>query len=178
MARLSGRYKIIEKTSFKDVQKLKVYDRHMKHNIPTLLEFMQSCNLSGKAAVVEIKSVLSKEQTDELIGIIDGEQYLSNTIFISFNRQVLEHIRARLPEQPIQFLSIKYKQDELKYLQEFVFGIDIYHRQLTKDRIDECHELGIEVNCWTVNSKRRAKILDQWGIDFITTNKVAFAEMI
>jgi len=175
-ARLSGKYKIIEKTDFKDVQKLKVYDRQHRHKVPTFLDFLQSCKSSGKAAVVEIKSRLTKEQTEELIQIIDSEHYLSNTIFISFNMQALKYIRARLSEQPIQLLALLYRKVDLKFLQEYKFGLDINHRQLTKDRIIECHELGIEVNCWTVNSGRRTKILQQWGADYITTDKLTLCE--
>ena len=84
MARLSGRYRIIEKTDFKNVQKLKVFDRYKRHKIPTLLEFLQNCESSGKTAVIEIKSALTKEQTDNLIDVIASEGYLSKTIFISF----------------------------------------------------------------------------------------------
>lgn len=170
-ARLSGRYKIIEETDFKEVQKLKVYDRHLRHKVPTLQDYLGNCKSNGKIAVAEVKSPLTKEQTDRLIDAIAGEQYLGRTIFISFNKKVLEYIRARLPEQPIQLLALRYRQDELKYLQEFNFGIDIYHKQLTRERIDEYHELGIEVNCWTVNRRLRARQLTEWCVDYITTDK-------
>ena len=172
MARLSGRYKIVEKTNFADIKKLKVYDRNRRHNIPMFLDYLKNCELSGKTAVIEIKSALTKEQTDKLIDVVDSEGYLSKTIFVSFNTMVLLYIRKRLPDIPIQLLALKYKNLDLKFLQEFKFGIDIHHRQLTKDRIIECHELGIEVNCWTVNGKKRSKRLQEWGVDFITTDKV------
>ena len=174
--RLCGKYKIIEKTDFKKVQELKVLDRHLQHTIPTFLDFLQNCKSNKKVSVVEIKSNLTKEQIEKFIQIIDKEQYLTKTIFISFNKQVLKYIRELLPEQPIQILAIKYKNLDLKFLQEYKFGIDIHHLQLTKERITECHELGIDVNCWTVNSIRRSKLLQQWGVDFITTDKIIISE--
>lgn len=177
MARLSGRYKIIEKTDFKDVRKLKVYDRHLRHTIPSFSEYLDSCKAADKVAVVEIKSNLTKGQTSELIQEISVKDFLQKTIFVSFNKQVLQYVRSELPEQPVQLLALRYNQEDLKYLQEFNFGIDIFHRQLTKDRIDEYHELDIEVNCWTVNSKRRAKLLQQWGVDYITTDNHKFFEV-
>lgn len=176
-ARLGGRHKVIEKTDFKKVQKLKIFDKNRRHRIPTLIEYLQNCHLSGKVAVIEIKSNLTKEQTEKFIQIIDTEHYLLKTIFVSFNTQVLGYIRARLPEQPIQLLALKYKQQELKFLQENKFGLDIYHRQLTEERIRECHDRGIEVNCWTVNSEKRAKLLLKWGIDYITTDKPNLGEI-
>ena len=42
MARLAGRYKIIEKTNWRDVQKLKVFDRNRRHPIPTLFDFCKT----------------------------------------------------------------------------------------------------------------------------------------
>jgi glycerophosphoryl diester phosphodiesterase len=176
-ARLSGKYKIIEKTDFKDVQKLKVYDRQRRHRVPTIMDFLQNCKLSNKIAIVEIKSCLTNDQTEKLIQIIDLEQYLRKTVFISFNVQVLICIRTLLPEQSIQMLAHKYKDDDLDLLQGNRFGIDINHRHLTQDRINEYHSRGIEVNCWTVNSSRRSKLLQQWGVDFITTDKLTLSEM-
>jgi glycerophosphoryl diester phosphodiesterase len=174
-ARLSGRYKIIEKTTFEKVQKLKVYDRHRRHRIATFSEFLQNCVSSGKVAVVEIKSDLTQEQTETLIQMIDSENYLHKTVFISFNVQVLKYIRMTLPEQPIQLLLRKYKPEYLDIAQENKFGIDIHHRLLTEERVRECHNRGIEVNCWTVNSEKRSKLLQQWGVDFITTDKLALS---
>ena len=131
-----------------------------------------NCKSNGKAAVVEIKSALTREQTDKLIEEIDSEGYLSSTIFISFNAVVLLYIRGQLPDVPIQMLALRYKQVDLDFLQENRFGIDINHSQLTKERLDEYHNRGIEVNCWTVNNSRRSKMLQEWGIDFITTDKM------
>jgi glycerophosphoryl diester phosphodiesterase len=82
----------------------------------------------------------------------------------------------KLPEQPIQLVLIKYTQENLKIARENKFGIDIYHRQLTEERIRECHNRGIEVNCWTVNSGKRSKLLQRWGVDFITTDKLVLCE--
>jgi len=178
MARLSGRYRIIEETDFEEVQKIKIFDRQRRHTVPTFLEYIQNCKLSEKTAVVEIKSDLTQEQTEKLIEIIVAEDYLSKTMFVSFNLRILKIIRALLPNQPIQLLSIKYKQEDMDVLQENKFGIDIYHRQLTEERIKEYHSHGIEVNCWTVNRPRRAKALQQWGIDYITTDKPNLSKIL
>jgi glycerophosphoryl diester phosphodiesterase len=174
-ARISGRYKVIEKTDFKKLQKLKIIDRQRRHKIATFSDFLQNCVSSGKVAIVEIKSDLTKEQTEKLVQMIDSEKYLSKTIFISFNMQVLKYIRAQLPEQPIQLLLRKYKPEYLDFAQKNKFGIDIYHRLLTEEIISECHNRGIEVNCWTVNSEKRSKLLQQWGVDYITTDKLALS---
>ena len=78
--------------------------------MPTVLDYLQNCKTSGKAAVVEIKSALTEEQTEKLIHEIASGDYLPKTIFISFNVQALKYIRAMLPDQSIQLLSIRYKK--------------------------------------------------------------------
>ena len=175
-ARLSGKYKIIEKADFAEIQKLKIYDRQRRHRIATLLDFLQNCKLSGKEAVVEIKSNLTEEQTEKLIEIINNEDYLSKTTFISFNKQILKYIRAKLPKQSIQLLSVKHRQEDLIFLQENKIGIDIRHKQLSKEKISEYHSRDIQVNCWTVNRHKRSKQLQQWGVDFITTDKLVISK--
>lgn len=175
-ARLSGKHRIIEETDFEAVQKLKIFDKQRRHRVPTFLEFLQNCKTRKKKAIVEIKSNLTNEQTERLIQIIHSEDYLPETVFISFNRKVLKHIRALLPEQPIQMLAIKYRQSDLTFLQENRFDIDISHRQLTLDRISEYHSRGIGVNCWTVNGTKKSSLLQQWGVDFITTDRARLCE--
>jgi glycerophosphoryl diester phosphodiesterase len=32
------------------------------------------------------------------------------------------------------------------------------------------HDNGLEINCWTVNSKERGEELAAMGVDYITTN--------
>lgn len=175
-ARLCGKHKKIENTDFVMLQKLKVFDRQRRHRIPTFLEYLQNCKASGKVAVVEIKSSLTEEQTEKLIEIINTEDYLSKSIFLSFNKQVLSYIRLNLPDQPIQLLAYKYKHEDLEFCQGNKSDIDIYHRRLTKERINEYHNHGIKVNCWTVNGGKRSKLLQEWGVDYITTDKLSFSE--
>ena len=175
-ANLCGKHKVIEKTNYKDVQKLKVLDGLRRHCVPLFMDYLRNCKSNRKIAVVEIKSNLSKEQTETLVELISDNNYLSNTIFISFNRRVLKYIRKLLPKQPIQMLTIKYREEDLDFLQENKFDIDISHLQLTKERIAEFHKRGIFVNCWTVNGSRRSKNLQQWGVDFITTDKIAISD--
>ena len=115
--------------------------------MPTVLEFLQACKSNNKVAIVEIKSNLTKEQTDMLIDIIDSEHYLPKTVFVSFKIEVLKFIRLRLPKQPVQLLSLRYKKENIAVLLENKFDIDINHCQLTKDRINKYHDHDIKVNC-------------------------------
>ena len=50
------------------------------------------------------------------------------------------------------------------------FGLDIYYPELTKERVEQIHSLGLEVNCWTCDSVEAATALIEMGVDCITSN--------
>jgi glycerophosphoryl diester phosphodiesterase len=52
-------------------------------------------------------------------------------------------------------------------------GVSCNQELLTADVIDRLHRLGLLVVAWTVDDVERAAALDCWGIDGITTQRVA-----
>lgn len=49
-------------------------------------------------------------------------------------------------------------------------GLDIRYTNLTKEIVDAVHAAGLEVNCWTVNTKEDGEAMIDLGVDYITTN--------
>ena len=64
----------------------------------------------------------------------------------------------------------EYTDDLLPRLKEHGFGLDIYYKSLTKERVSDLHKAGIRVNCWTCDDRAEAEELLSWGVDYITTN--------
>ena len=52
-------------------------------------------------------------------------------------------------------------------------GIDINQKYLSEAMIRKCHEKNLEVNCWTVNDKKMASKYADWGVDYITSDKIS-----
>jgi glycerophosphoryl diester phosphodiesterase len=50
--------------------------------------------------------------------------------------------------------------------------LDIKYTALTKERVDELHAAGIEVNVWTVDTLEDAQRMTEYGVDYITSNIV------
>ena len=140
------------------------------HRMPNLYEYIRCCKSYNKHSIIELKNPMTRDNIKRLIGIIDRLKYLDNTVFISFSGKNLEYIREFLPNQTVQFLHEKFDDNILGYLIKNRFDFDINYLALDKKTVDICHDNGIKVNCWTVDSPEVAERLIDYGVDYITTN--------
>jgi len=138
--------------------------------LPNLQNYISICKKYEKVCVLELKSVFTHEEVTQIIDIINGYDYLSQVIFISFHYDNLTIIRDVIPDQPCQFLTGDNSDAMIQKLKDAHIDIDIIHTALTEERISAMHEAGLKVNCWTVDDATRAEDLASWGVDFITTN--------
>lgn len=173
--RVSGVDFVIEETDFDTLRKLQLIDNDGTKNridlkIPTLREYIKTCKRYEKKSVLELKNEFSFEDVERVINIIKEEGYIENVIFISFCFENLVRVRKILPNHEVQFLFEEYNEETIKKVKEHGFGIDILYTSLNKERIDECHKLGIKVNCWICDDLKAAEDFVKWGIDFITTD--------
>ncbi|NCA92652.1 hypothetical protein EOM82_05300, partial [bacterium] len=168
-ARVSGLNHIVEQTDFETLRKIKLKNRKgiisEKHNIPTLVEYVNVCKQFGKICVLELKNHFEEEEVYEIASIIEAEKYLDKTIFISFDLLNLISLRKKYPTQAAQYLTLSFPDTLIDALLKHNLDLDIYFRELTKSRVELLHSNNIKVNCWTVNSKRAATILAKWGVD-------------
>lgn len=170
-ARLAGRHKIIEDTPFADVQKLTIYDRHRRHRIPAFTEYLQQCRAADIGAFVDIKGTFTTSQLRELVRLVDAEGWLPRTAFMAMDLAALVRLREEVPEQQLLYSTLVFSRDDLPRLRGLGLDVAIFHRALTRDRVRAYQDEGIAVDCWTVDSARRARRLQEWGADYITTNK-------
>lgn len=138
--------------------------------IPDLSDYIRICHHYDKVAVLELKGDISEENVAKIVDVVKEYDHLSKTLFISFWWDNLVRLRKLLPDQPIQFLTGKWTEELPQNLKEQNFGLDIYYPELTKERVDTIHSLGLEVNCWTVDDPNAAAALIKMGVDCITSN--------
>ncbi|MFA7664395.1 MAG: glycerophosphodiester phosphodiesterase family protein [Clostridia bacterium] len=172
--RVSGEDCIIEESTAERIRNIYLRDisgnASERYIIPTLIEYIMTCQKFNKVAVVEFKNHFEEEHILEMCEIIDSENCLCTTVFISFDLENLLAVRRKYPDQPVQYLSSRYHEGILELLKENKMDLDIYHRELTKEKLDLLHENGIKVNVWTVDDKKTAEKYADWGVDYITTN--------
>lgn len=167
----------VEESTFETLRSLRLCDKDGKRGrkdlcLPSLKEYTQICKKYEKVSVLELKNPMQPEQIDRIIDVIREEGWLEKTIFISFSLSNMIHIRKVLPTQKAQYLISGQHdwQEILDTLKQYDLGLDIDHRILTEQMVKDVHQLGEELNVWTVNQLEDAQRLAQWGVDYITTN--------
>ena len=166
---------VIEDSSFETLRKLQLTDIDGKRGrsdllIPTLEEYIGICKKYEKHCVLELKNQFKAADVYKVVAAIDKLGYLEHVTLISFQLKNLVFLRRRYPEQPAQYLLDKWDEGSLDVLKKYNLGLDIRYTSLTKEIVDQVHAAGLEVNCWTVNTKEDGEALVKMGVDYITTN--------
>lgn len=173
--RTSGVDMSICDTDFDTLRALPLLDKDGKSHradlrIPALAEYIRICHRYEKVAVLELKSDFSVEEMDAICDIIQAEEHLDDTVFISFSLDNLIHLRVNHKDQPAQYLVETFEDGLVETLLAHNLDLDIYFPAMTKERVALLHEKGITVNVWTVDDPARAEELVAMGIDMITSN--------
>lgn len=173
----------VEETTFEDLRKLRLnnickYDAEgicendVRGDIllPALAEYIGICRKYKKKSVLELKGRFQIKDLKKLVDEISALNYIEDVIFISFNLDNLIDLREIYQDAQIQYLVSSYDSEVLKTMNTYNFDLDIDYRGLTKEIIEEVHQNGHIVNCWTVDDVENALQLVEWGIDYITSN--------
>jgi len=172
--RVAGVSLNVENSHFDEVRKIRLLDFNGNPRgdliIPTLQEYISICHRYEKVSVLELKSNFTDEQLKEIIQIIQKEDHLDKTVFISFILENLVRLRKILPKQPMQYLTGEFNEEVVNILDSYQLDLDIHYSQITPQRVSLLHQKDILVNCWTVDDKNEALKLQKDGVDFITSN--------
>lgn len=167
---------VIEQTDYETLRAVRMADRDgtPRHDLvlPSLAEYIGVCKKYGKESILEIKNHFEPEDIDHVIAIIRDLGWLDHTIFISFDLPNLLCIRKKLPQQRAQYLVSEFEDGLIDLLKAHRLDLDIRYAALSSEQVRACHDAGIEVNVWTVDSLEDARRMAQYGVDYITSNIV------
>ena len=79
-------------------------------------------------------------------------------------------LREFCPDQPVQFLTVRYTDELPGLLAARGFDLDILYTELNEERVKALHAAGVRINVWTCDDSAAAEQLCAWGVDFITSN--------
>ena len=165
---------VVEDCTLSELQtlQLKDTDGNVRSDLlmPTLQEYIRICRKYGKTAILELKNPFQINDIQTVVEIIRQEEWLKNTVFISFKLDNMIHLRNILPEQPLQYLVKEFTAPAKEAIERYVLDLDIKYSSITADQVQEVHDLGRKVNVWTVDDPECAQLLIQMGVDYITTN--------
>ena len=175
LARVSGVEMTVENTDLAVLQKVVLYDDEGGHDRAdlrpcTLENYISICKKYDKHCVLELKSDFTDVEMEKIVNTFKSYDYLRNVTFIAFGYENLLKLRKIEPTQSAQFLFNEFTDEIIERVKRDGIDVDVYYKSLTKKILDELHEAGITVNCWTVDKKADAERLALWGVDQITTN--------
>lgn len=195
LSRIFGVSQCISESLFEDIQELKAVggngvDKYPNEQLLTLEQFMDIMVTNGKVAYIELKPVLSLEDTDRLYELISSYGINDRVAIISFEDrellnivQAMDNYRDKHPETVdprIWYLSKTPEAtdtalDEMTPVDWAIangFGISLSWRTITPEIIEKMHTAGLPVTAWTVDAYNVACYLfEELGVDNVTSNK-------
>lgn len=166
---------IIEETNYADLVKFKLSNGE---KLPTLQEYVTEGKRNNKHTllVCEIKpSGISKERGKEtalrVVETIKKLKAENKTCYISFDYDILKHIRQVDKKVILQYLEANKSPKEVK--SDDISGVD-YHYSFFKKHpewIKEAKENNIILNVWTVNEASDMDWIIEQKFNYITTNE-------
>lgn len=145
--------------------------------ITTLREYLDICRSADVVPVIELKwsTGVNSDNFDNIPRLMDSiaAAGLADTaIILTSMRPCLEYIRSIRPRTHLQFLGRAGWDEHLPWCDSLRIDLDIAHPYLDAAKVRRCHDLGLKVNCWTVDDPALADSLTAMGVDMITTNKL------
>ena len=183
--RLTGVNKKVKNQSLDELKNLNVgswKDIQWKgEKIPILREVLDSVP-DEKKLIIEIKSdtsIIPFLKTELEKSGLKNEQIE----FIGFNLKTIAQAKKEMPEIKVLWLleldyirinrifkpSIKKAIEKVR--KHHLDGLNVWAGEmLNQDIVNQVHDAGLQLYCWTVNDVEKAKNLMAWGIDAITTD--------
>lgn len=144
--------------------------------IPTLEAYLATAQQLTVRLVCEMKIHNSRSTEKAVVSKILSlmEQYgLTDRVdYITFSKDGFKNFLGLAPDNNgVYYLEGDYTPQQIKYMGGA--GIDYQLKVLKKhpEWIQECHELGLLVNAWTVDKPQDMKWCIDHDVDFITTNE-------
>ena len=146
--------------------------------IPTLEQMLKAAvSLPRLQLVCELKPHADKKQeakaVKKIIDMVAKYGLEKRTTYITFSLEGMKELIKRAPTgTEVYYLNGELTPQQLKELgaagMDYNSSVVLKHR----DWVDQCHQLGLKVNVWTVDDKHAALLdmLLDMDIDFITTN--------
>lgn len=144
-------------------------------NIPTFDAYLKLvASKPDTRLILEMKSLSDYNREDlaakKIVRALKKYKVLERTDIIAFSINACLAFKKLLPDTRIYYLNGDLPPKSIKKLGlagiDYSMGVLRKHPQWVK----EAHELGLEVNVWTVDSEEDMKYFIGLGVDYITTD--------
>ena len=162
----------MEKSTLKEIPSIVLPNGE---NIPTLDAYLRLVAAKPDTRLIlEMKSLSDYNREDlaaeKIVRELKKYKVLERTDIIAFSINACLAFKKLLPDTRIYYLNGDLPPKSIKKLGlagiDYSMGVLRKHPQWVK----EAHELGLEVNVWTVDSEEDMKYFIGLGVDYITTD--------
>lgn len=163
---------VIEDTPAAEILKQKLSNGE---NVPTLEQYLDAAEKLNIRLVLELKEHDSRRRelaaAKKAVNAIKEHGLDSRTDYITFSKEAFEDFIRLTPKGTrVYNLDGKYVPSQVKHLGGAGIDYSLRTIKLHPEWIPQCHDMGLEVNIWTVNSPEDMQWCIDRGADYITTN--------
>ena len=112
------------------------------------------------------------EFVDLIMDVVNGKKIAKRVIIESFDMRTLQYLHVKYPKAQTALL-IDDKEPMEDYIQKLGFTPTIYGPYsilVGKGLVDRCHEMGMKIIPWTVNTIKDINYFNNLGVDGIVTD--------
>lgn len=171
----------VQDTTFAACKKIRLDNGERMPELKHLLKIMKKSK-SPTRLIVEVKPhrdpMRSRRCAAEAVLAIRKQKLENRVMYISFSIEACRMIHTLAPDAEVAYLNGDRTPEELHRMG--ITGID-YHINRFKEHpewVEQAHQLGMNVNVWTVDNPEDIRTMQALGVDYITTNEPALCESI
>ena len=143
--------------------------------IPKFEDYIAICKQYGAIPVIEIKGIKNNDikYYKKMLSIIREYGMEDNCMCIGSLEcmTIVRSLTRRIHVQVIVYQGDDPTDDLLLQIAALEnSGADFHNTHISSNMIKKCHELGLLVNCWTINDSYIIENFRNLGVDFITSN--------
>lgn len=166
---------------FAKQQKLKTYKPLLAELIDSVDAYVKSKGLKAPLYNIEIKSAPNGDDKEHpapaefvklVMDVCKAKNLGSRLTIQSFDVRPLQVLHKDFPDVTLSYLTANPKslEDNLALLGFVPKVYSPYYKTVTSQSVKTCHEKGMQVVPWTVNTKEEINQLTQLGVDGIITD--------
>lgn len=142
-------------------------------HICTVDEYLQICQDSAVFPVIELKYATGINSHDMslfpgLYALIQKHGLVDRTIILTSMLNSLIYVRQHYPDLKCQYLMRSLSSDRLTACLQYGLEPSIAVGGLTEDDVKACHNAGLQVAAWTINSDSNYRLCHDLGIYMLT----------
>lgn len=149
---------------------------------PFFEDMIKYYSTTGKVLNIEIKDECGfcSDIGEDVVRLIKKYNMEEKTIISSFNHRVLIDIKKAHPELKIGILYwFANGFDVVEYCKKYsIDAVHPYFTDVDRDFVAKCHESGVDVNVWTVNTTADLIKMREIGVDVIMTDNIPLAKKV